>query len=181
MNGQKPFNLQEKEKIVKEIKPLAILKWYFFIRSALGVFFVLVWFIWLLFIPSIFPVFGLSAIFLILFIFIILFLIANNRYSYQHYWITNNRVLYRRGFLGYTINSIPLERISDVIVSRTFWERVFGFGSVHIQSLAGQISFGTHRRLGAEASMMAVSDPEELQKLIFELIKKKRKAEKLTM
>jgi len=68
-----------------------------------------------------------------------------------------------------------------VIVSRTFWERVFGFGSVHIQSLAGQISYGMHRRLGAEASMLAISDPEGIQKLIFELIKKKRKVEHLTM
>ncbi|MBU5537212.1 MAG: PH domain-containing protein [Candidatus Aenigmarchaeota archaeon] len=29
------------------------------------------------------------------------------------------------------------ERISDVIISRTFWERLFGFGSICIQSLAG--------------------------------------------
>ena len=71
-----------------------------------------------------------------------------------------------------------MERISDVMVSRTFLERIFGFGSVLIQSLAGQITYG--RRLGAEGSLLAVPDPEGIQKLIFELIKKKRKAEKLS-
>jgi membrane protein YdbS with pleckstrin-like domain len=181
MNGQRPFNLQEKEKIVKEIKPLPILRWYFFLRSALVIFFMLIWFIAFIFIPPLLWVVGIPTSFFLIVILIILYFVANNRYNYQHYWITNKRVMYRRGLLGYTINSIPLERISDVIVSRTFWERVFGFGSVHVQSLAGQISYGRHRRLGAEASMLAVSDPEELQRLIFELIKKKRKVEKLTM
>ena len=80
--------------------------------------------------------------------------------------------------MGYTIHSIPLERISDVIVSRTFWERIFGFGSVLIQSLAGQVTYG--RKLGAEGSLLAVPNPEGVQKLIFDLIKKKRKTEKLS-
>ena len=178
---KRPFNLQEKEKIIKEIKPLPVLRWYFFIRSALGVFIFLLFFVWIIFIPSLSLVFGLPLLFFFIVILVIIYLVANNRYNYQHYWITNKRVLYRRGLLGYTINSIPLERISDVIVSRTFWERVFGFGSVHVQSLAGQITYGRHHRLGAEASMLAIPDPEGIQKLIFESIKKKRKVEHLTM
>jgi len=175
---QKLFNLQEGEKIVKEIKPLPVLKWYFFFPSLIAFSFVFLFFIWFIFIQ---PLFFMSIFFIWIFIFVILYLVANNKYNYQHYWITDKRVLYRRGFLGYTINSIPFERISDVIVSRTFWERIFGFGSVHVQSLAGQISYGRHRRLGAEASMLAIPDPEGIQKLIFELIRKKRKVEHLTM
>lgn len=176
---KKLFDMQEGEKVIKDIKPLPVLKWYFFIRSVIGLFFFMLFFIWIIFIPKLFFT-GISLIlsFFVLIIFVIFYLIANNRYNYQHYWITNKRVLYRKGILGYTISSIPLERISDVIVSRTFWERVFGFGSVLIQSLAGQITYG--RRLGAEGSFLAVPDPEETQKLIFDLIKKKRKTEKLS-
>lgn len=172
---KKLFELQKGEKVVKGIKPLSILKWYFFLRSAIGLFIFMIFFLQIGFlIPFISLIFG----FFILIILIILYLIANNRYNYQHYWITNKRVLYRRGLIGYRISSIPLERISDVIVSRTFWERVFGFGSVHIQSLAGQITYG--RRLGAEGSLLAIPNPEKTQKLIFDLIKKKRKTEKLS-
>ena len=172
---RKPFELQEGEKIIKEIKPLPILKWYFFVTYSIGFFFFIIFFIWILFIlPLITLIFG----FFILVIFVIAYLIANNKYKYQHYWITDKRVLYRKGLLGYTISSIPLERISDVIVSRTFWERIFGFGSVLIQSLAGQITYG--RRLGAEGSLLAVPNPEDTQKLIFDLIKNKGKKEHLS-
>jgi len=176
---RRPFELQEGEKVVKDIKPLSILKWYFFLRSAIGLFIFLIFFSWILFIPTLFfSIISLTLWFFILIILVILYLIANNKYNYQHYWITNKRVMYRRGLIGYRISSIPLERISDVIVSRTFWERVFGFGSILIQSLAGQITYG--RRLGAEGSLLAIPNPEGTQKLIFDLIKKKRKTEKLS-
>jgi uncharacterized membrane protein YdbT with pleckstrin-like domain len=168
---KRQFQLQDGEKVIKDIKPLPVLKWYFFITPSIGMFVFALFFSWIPFVNIIIVPF-------ILIIIAILYLVANNRYNYQHYWITNKRILYRRGILGYTISSIPLERISDVIVSRTFWERVFGFGSILIQSLAGQITY--RRRLGAEGSLLAVSDPEGTQKLIFDLIKKKRKTEKLS-
>jgi len=169
---KKPFELQSGEKVINDIKPLPVLKWYFFITPSIGLFFFFIFFAWIPFVNLIFlPI--------ILFILAIVYLVARNRYSYQHYWITNQRILYRRGLLGYSIHSIPLERVSDVIVSRSFLERIFGFGSVLVQSLAGQITYG--RRWGAEGSLLATPDPEGTQKLIFELIKKKRKTEKLTM
>ena len=173
---KKPFQLQDGEKIVKDIKPLPVLKWYFFITSSLAV---LLFFGAFIFIPLFIGFLFLPLTILTFFLLIILYLVANNRYNYQHYWITNKRIMYRRGILGYKISSIPLERISDVIVSRTFIERIFGFGSLHIQSLAGQVTYGS--RIGAEGSLIAAPDPEGLQKLVFELIKKKRKDEKLTM
>ncbi len=103
--------------------------------------------------------------------------ISGLQYKHQHYWITNKRIIYKKGLIGYRVVSIPLERISDVIVSRTLLERVLGFGSVLIQTLAGQISPG---RMGAEASLLAVPDPEGIQKLIFDLVKRKRKEESLS-
>lgn len=177
MKKSKFFNLLEGEKVVEEIKPLPSLKWYFFLKSAIVLIFVLIWFIWIPFVVS--PGFTIFPVIIIIFLLIILWLVAVNRYRHQHYWITNKRVICKRGIIGYTIGSIPFERVSDVIVSRTFLERLFGFGSVLVQSLAGQIS---HRgRLGAEGSLLAVPDPEKTQQNIFELMKEKRKVEKLTM
>ena len=58
-------------------------------------------------------------------------------------------------------------------------ESIFGFGSVHVQTMAGQVSM--RGRFGAEGNLQAVPDPEGLQQQIFELVKKKRKAEGITM
>lgn len=105
------------------------------------------------------------------------------RYKKEYYWITNKRVLIKKGFIGYHVYAIPFERISDIIISRSFLEQLLGFGSLMIQSLAGQASFTyggeRRRRFGAEGSMLAVPEPEETQELIFNLIKEKRKKEKL--
>jgi len=174
---KKFFNILEGEKIVEEIKPLPSLKWYFFLKSSFVFIFILIWFIWIPFAAG--PSIAVFSPIIIIVIIIILWLVADNRYKHQHYWITSKRVIHKRGLIGYTIGSIPFERVSDVIVSRTFLERLFGFGSVLVQSLAGQIS---HRgRLGAEGSLLAVPDPEGTQQKIFELMKKKRKIEHLTM
>jgi len=173
------FKLQEDERIVENIKPLPALRWYFLVTWSLGWLFALVWFIW---IPFIFVSLISSSIFIPLFLivlFVFTLLLANQRYKHQHYWLTNKRVISKRGLLGYRVNSIPLERISDVIVSRSFVERLFGFGSVLIQSLAGQVTPG--RRWGAEGSLLAVPNPEDTQKKIFDLIKQKRKREHITM
>jgi uncharacterized membrane protein YdbT with pleckstrin-like domain len=38
-------------------------------------------------------------------------LIAVRRY---HYWLTNKRVMWGHGFIGYQVRGVPLERIADV-------------------------------------------------------------------
>lgn len=182
-NETKFFRLQEGEKIVEAIKPLPNLKWYFFFQGIVG------WFIFMLIISGVFliPLAGLTdsvalPVFIIAFLFLLLiipYLSARLMYDKRFYWITNKRIIAKRGFIGYRVNSIPLERISDVIISRSFIEMIFGFGSVFIQSLAGQVT--VRDRFGAEGNLQAVPDPEGLQQKIFELVKQKRKAEKLAM
>ena len=185
------FRLQEGEKIVEAMKPLSGLKWMFFFQGLIG------WFFFMLFVGGFFfviPFFiiatvaGPSAAALILLVgslfflflmFIVPYIFASLSYGKRFYWITNKRIIGKSGLIGYKVNSIPLERISDVIISRSFIEQIFGFGSVHIQTLAGQVAI--RGRFGAEGNFQAVPDPEGLQQRIFELVKKKRKAENLTM
>jgi membrane protein YdbS with pleckstrin-like domain len=194
---QKFFRLEEGEKILKSIKPRPAFKWYLFFRSLSGFGLGLI-FLSMIVLGGIFSSIsklGVSiniisvfinplAVFITIFFIVLPFVIAHLIYKKQYYWITNKRVIYKNGLLGYRISSIPLERISDIILTRTFFENLFGFGSLHIQSLAGQFSGyarGSGRRLGSEGQLLAIPDPEGLQKLVFELIKKKRKSEKLTM
>jgi membrane protein YdbS with pleckstrin-like domain len=47
--------------------------------------------------------------------------------------ITNQRLLWRRGLLARHSREIPLERISDVTVSQSLGERLFGLGDLVVQ------------------------------------------------
>ena len=56
-------------------------------------------------------------------------------YKKYHFWVADKRVVWRHGIIGYSITSVPLERISDVAVSRTFWERICGVGGVVVKEM----------------------------------------------
>jgi len=163
----KYFRLLSGERIIKEIKPLPNLKFYFFFKSVIG------WLFFWLFLIFFFLTslkFSIQISILILILPIPLFYyISYLRYKQRAYWITNKRIIFKKGLFGYSINSIPLNKVSDLIISRSLLERIFGFGSLHVQSLAGQISPGT---FGAEASLLAIPEPEKTQQLILQLIKK---------
>jgi uncharacterized membrane protein YdbT with pleckstrin-like domain len=100
------------------------------------------------------------------------------KYNMMYYWITTQRVIIKKGLIGYSINSIPFERISDALISRSFLERIFGFGSLHLQTLAGQYSMG---RAGSEGNLLAIPEPEEKQALISKLIRQRREQAHLTI
>ena len=91
------------------------------------------------------------------------------KYSKEYYWITDKRLVIKKGYLGYNIISIPYSKISDLMISRNFLEQIFRVGSIYIQTLAGQIS-GKNKR-GAEGYLAAIKNPEEIQELIFKQIK----------
>ena len=143
-----PISLLEGEKIIEYIKPLPAFKKYLTVTWSIS---------WSLFL--------LIMIFSVVFIPIALIIIPNltrKKYEKQHYWITNKRIILKRGLFGYRVSSIPLERISDVILSRSWLENLFGFGSIRIQSLAGQM---TQQACGAEGNLMAIPEPEKTQQI----------------
>src|SRR4029077_20424528 len=72
-------------------------------------------------------------------------LIAQRRY---HYWLTNKRVIWCHGFIGYKVRSVPLERIADVVISRTLPELLAGISSIDIRDMTGQTQAATS--LGAK-------------------------------
>ena len=60
------------------------------------------------------------------------------RRSRYHYWLTNRRVIWCHGFIGYRVRSVPLERITDVVISRTLPEMLAGISSIEIRDMTGQ-------------------------------------------
>jgi uncharacterized membrane protein YdbT with pleckstrin-like domain len=89
--------------------------------------------------------------------------IAVHRY---HYWLTNKRVIWCHGFIGYRVRSVPLERIADVVISRTFLELIAGISSIDIRDMTGQV-----RSTDLGAKWIGVKDAPEIQKRILEEIK----------
>jgi uncharacterized membrane protein YdbT with pleckstrin-like domain len=90
--------------------------------------------------------------------------IAENRY---HYWLTNKRVIWCHGFIGYQVRSVPLERIADVVISRTLPEMLAGMSSIIIRDMTGQ----TQPSAGFGAKWIGVKDAPEIQKRILEQIR----------
>lgn len=148
------IQLLPEETVLWEARPLEAIKSYDFVVWMLVWSFILACtLVGILFIP-------LVAVLMLWFV--------QKTYEQSYYWVTNKRVIYRRGILGYKISSIPLNRISDVIISHTFLEQTFHFGSLQIQTLAGQVSSASG---GAEANLRAIQSPERVQRIILEAIK----------
>jgi len=173
-----PIALMKKEEIVLELKPLSKVVIFWSIHTLWISFlclFPLLFVAVAYFLPSLIAILLAASLSLILSL-LVSVLISLLRYRWEYYWITNERVVRRKGIIGYVIDIVPLERISDIRVSRTFLERFLGFGGLHLQTLAGQYS---QTRYGAEICIDGISNPESVQDTLLDLIKKKRKREGL--
>ncbi len=81
-------------------------------------------------------------------------------YGKFRYWLTNRRVILGSGVIGFRVRSIPLERVSDVALSRTFPELLAGITSVIVRDMTGEALSG--------AAMLGVSDATTLQRQILD-------------
>jgi uncharacterized membrane protein YdbT with pleckstrin-like domain len=88
-------------------------------------------------------------------------LIAQDKFRY---WLTNRRIILSSGFIGYKIRKIPLERISDVALSRTLPEMLAGVSSIVVRDMTGEAEQGK--------SLLAISDSAEYQRQILEEVAK---------
>lgn len=96
-------------------------------------------------------------------------LIAQHRF---HYWLTNRRVIWCHGFIGYQVRSVPLERIADVVISRTLPELIAGMSSIDIRDMTGQTQLRGNIGGQLGAKWIGVKDAPEIQKRILEEIKR---------
>jgi hypothetical protein len=170
-----PFALQEGEVLYLEIRPGRRLFW----RIFLEVFFRALGFIVFILLFSI-PFLILGASFyggaiiagIIVVILLVGYIFAWIAYPKFRYWISNHRTVGRRGIVGYSVDSIPLETISDVVVSRTVTDRILGLSSIYVQPFGGG-SGGGHRGGGISGtnSFLGVEPIEapKIQQMVFHL------------
>ena len=90
---------------------------------------------------------------------VIVILIANGivRWLTTLHVITNERLIYRSGFIAKQGTEIPLEVIQNVAFNQTLFERIFGTGDLMIESA------GTH----GQTRYKDIPDPEMVQSFIY--------------
>ncbi len=93
-------------------------------------------------------------------------------YRFVRYAVTvpNKRVIWCHGFIGYQVRSVPLERIADVVISRTLPEILAGMSSIGIRDMTGQAQPTAGLGAGLGAKWIGVKDAPEIQKRILEQI-----------
>ena len=137
-----PFKLQNGEKVIRELKP----QFFGFMATRVLASYVGVLGLTIVSIAVIIILRTRLSGFLIelslLPLFILLLILAVSvgpliSYGKSWYWITNHRVIGKRGFLGYSIDSIPLENVTDVVITRTLLDRFLGLSSLIIVPMGG--------------------------------------------
>ena len=171
---ESPLDLQKGESIIKEIRPSTALKWKMLLNNLVIIGFLSAFIIYLYYYEegSLWRTIGLLLFSLFEVRVIIQMIGIPIIYKKRLYLVTDKRVVVNSGFIGNYIHSVPLERISDIAVSRSFEEKMFGFGGLRIRTLTAG---------GAGVSLEALPDPENTKNLIFDLVERKREREKLTM
>ncbi len=174
-----PFKMQHGEKIVRELKP----QFFGFMMSrALGSYvgvlgFIIFSIVALIILRNHLAGFLVEILILPLVVILLVLIISLGpiiAYGKSWYWITNHRVIGKRGFLGYSIDSIPLENVSDVVLDRTLLDRLLGLSSLII------IPMGSNARVEGNSVEEHALNPNffpaltqetamELQRVLFNL------------
>ena len=69
------------------------------------------------------------------------------------------------------IRSVPLERVTDVVISRTLPEMIAGISSIEIRDMTGQTQVRPGYGSDLSAKWIGVIDAPDVQKRILEQIK----------
>ena len=179
-----PFHPQSDEVIYREIIPHPRLRWRLMLGGLLSALIILVFIVPF---AASFIIGGAASgellavvVFLVVvFVLIVLGSVIYAVVAYRkfRYWITNHRTVGRRGVIGYSIDSIPLETISDVVVQRSIADRILGLSAVWIQPFGGTIVGGygaaSYRFGGITGSNSFLGllppDATDVQQMIFHL------------
>lgn len=100
----------------------------------------------------------LTILFVVAVLSIFPLMVARSR-KLQRYWITNKRVIAAKGILGFTVQSIPLEKISDVSLVNTWLHRLLGTASLAVKDMSGNVM-----------ALISVDKAPEVQLLILDHI-----------
>jgi uncharacterized membrane protein YdbT with pleckstrin-like domain len=102
------------------------------------------------------------------FIGIIFIVIASSLRGVETYYITNYRMIEKRGTININEDSIYWEKISNYSLNQSAIDRIFNVGTIHLHAIAGEVGDKE-----AEIIIKKVSNVHKIEALLNTLIKRK--------
>lgn len=90
--------------------------------------------------------------------------------SFTKYELDEERLYVRRGFLNIREDEVRLYRVTDVSLSRSLWQRIFGVGTIKCCS--------ADKTLG-NFSIESIKKPRDVKEMLSELVEKQRDAKRV--
>ena len=92
-------------------------------------------------------------------------------WSFKRYRLLNDKLIIDTGFLSRTEDEIRLYRILDISLKRSFRERLWGLGTVHLC---------TADKTSPEVSIRRIKSPSKFKELLSDMVEKEREAKRIT-
>lgn len=92
-------------------------------------------------------------------------------WSFTKYSLTEERFFVETGFFNKKEDEVRLYRITDVSLSRSFWQRIFKVGTIHCCS--GDKTLG-------DFDIVSVKNPKEVKEQISSLVEIQRDSKRVT-
>ena len=86
-------------------------------------------------------------------------------WSFTTYTLTDTRLLIKKGIFNISEEEIRLYRILDITLKRTFEERIFGLGTIHLC---------TADKSSAEIDIARIKNPREVRTLLSDKVEEER-------
>lgn len=91
--------------------------------------------------------------------------------SFTKYGLTEERLFIERGFFSKKEDEVRLYRITDVSLTRSFLQRIFGVGTIHCCS--GDKTLGNF-------DILSIKKPREVKELLSQNVEAQRDAKRVT-
>ena len=86
-------------------------------------------------------------------------------WSFTRYALTEEKFIIDKGFFNRVEDEVRLYRILDITLKRSFWERIFGVGTIHCCS--GDKSLG-------DFDILHIKNSKDVKEMLSELVEKER-------
>ena len=91
-------------------------------------------------------------------------------WSFTRYSLTEEKLVIDKGFFNRVEDEVRLYRILDITLKRSFWERIFGVGTIHCCS--GDKSLG-------DFDILHIKHPRDVKEMLSEMVEKERSARRV--
>lgn len=88
-------------------------------------------------------------------------------WTFTVYTLTDDRLIVKTGILNTSEDEIRLYRILDITLKRSFWERLFGLGTLHLC---------TADKSSPETDVLHIKAPREVRTLLSDKVEEERAA-----